>query len=147
MDDNLNFDKSELKRMISAIRCEIGHKQVDVDIEDVFFNQDTQVLIIIAPDRTAKSTIIGKGGWVVGRLKEELGVRSVHVESHLDLLNRKYQMELALQKLNEIKDEGKQPFKALENLYKFLEMRISRPFELNSLLKEINIEKNRYLQN
>jgi predicted PP-loop superfamily ATPase len=71
-------------------------------IEKVIYNDKTHNLIIIMPDRPEKSAVIGKGGWVVGRLREEIGVNSIHVDAFSDMLIRIYRMELALTKLEKI---------------------------------------------
>jgi predicted PP-loop superfamily ATPase len=138
---NLIIRKSSLKTLISNIRIEIGHKDVDFEIYDIFFNTETDVLTIITPDRPGKSTIIGKGGWVVGRLKEELGVKSIHVESQSDLILRKYHMELSSTRLEELKmdcEAGK--LNVLENLSKLLDQRIVKPYELHSFIKQHEIK-------
>jgi predicted PP-loop superfamily ATPase len=134
----LNMDKDDLIKLISNIRVQIGHKRAKVEIYDSFFNPETKVLNIITTDRPGKSIIIGKGGWVVGRLKEELGVQSVHVESRSDLMTRRYYMELASTRLEEIKNNYESgPLIALENLSRFLNKRIKKPYELFSLLDGI----------
>ena len=55
-------------------------------IEKVIYDEETENLIIITPDRPEKSAVIGKGGWVVGRLREELGVNSIHVDAYSDMI-------------------------------------------------------------
>ena len=68
----MNLEKKDLKYLVSKIRRDIGHKDVEVDISDIIFDEESGMLLIITPDRPEKSVIIGKGGWVVGRLREEL---------------------------------------------------------------------------
>ena len=76
------YDKIALLNHINRIRKEIGHEEVDIDIKEVLFDRDTYEMWIITNDRPDKSAIIGKGGWLVGRLREELSVKSIHVESY-----------------------------------------------------------------
>ncbi|PKL71315.1 MAG: ATPase, partial [Methanobacteriales archaeon HGW-Methanobacteriales-2] len=78
----MKIEKKHLTSLISKIRREIGHKDVDICIFDIIFHEESGILLIITPDRPEKSVIIGKGGWVVGRLREELGVNSIHVEAY-----------------------------------------------------------------
>jgi predicted PP-loop superfamily ATPase len=87
------------------------------------FNEYDEELLIITSDRPEKSLIIGKGGWVVGKLKEELNVKNIHVESYSDILLRKYRMNLAYTKMDEIIGYQKnvklqEPLKNLSNFIK-----------------------------
>ena len=72
--------KEEIIKEIINIRKEIGHDDVEPEIKELHYENDE--LTIIAPDRPEKSIIIGKGGWVVGKLREKLGVKSIHVISY-----------------------------------------------------------------
>jgi len=63
------------------------------------FNDEKNELWIVTLDRPDKSAIIGKGGWVVGNLKENLNLNKIHVESYSDFLVKKYQLELSLNTL------------------------------------------------
>jgi len=96
---------SYLREMIEELRENIGHERVDVNIKDVIFNKEKNEIIIIAPDRSDKSTIIGKGGWVAGKLKEALGVKRIHVEAYSDLMLKKYRMKLSLEKIESLPGE------------------------------------------
>ena len=61
-------------------RRDIGHKDIKPDIRDVVWDEDSRELLIITSDRPGKSTVIGKGGWVVGRLKEELKINKEEIK-------------------------------------------------------------------
>ena len=78
---------------VNTIREEIGHDKVNIFIEEIYFKNNE--LWIITEDRPDKSAVIGKGGWVVGKLREKLGLDSIHVESYGDFLNKKYKLELS----------------------------------------------------
>ena len=82
------YTKEFILNEVNAIREEIGHEQVNIFIEELYFNENTKELWIITEDRPDKSSIIGKGGWVVGKLREKLGLESIHVESYGDFLNK-----------------------------------------------------------
>ncbi len=77
-------------------------EELGFSIEKIIYNEETRNLILIAPDRPEKSSLIGKGGWVVGRLREELNVNNIHVDAYSDMIIRIYRMELALKKLENI---------------------------------------------
>ena len=46
--------------------------------------------------------VLAKGGWVVGRSTEELGINSIHVEANSDFIVPVYRMKLAFVKLEKI---------------------------------------------
>ena len=70
-------------------------EKLGFSIQKIAYNDITGNIIITAPDRPEKSSIIGKGGWVVGRLREELNVNNIHVKAYSDIILRVYRMELA----------------------------------------------------
>lgn len=131
--------KEEILTTISRIRREIGHEDLTPDITDVIFDEGKSELLIIASDRPEKSLVIGKGGWVVGKLKEELKVDQIHVEAYSDILLRKYRMELAANKLEElIASYDTEAAKPLNNLHDFLKRRIEQPYSLKDILEDFN---------
>ena len=89
------MDKKFILDEVNLIRQEIGHDEVNIYIENLYFNKDTNELWIITEDRPDKSAIIGKGGWVVGKLREKLNLESIHVESYGDFLNKEYKLKLS----------------------------------------------------
>jgi len=132
----LKIEKNDLKSLIAQIRRDIGHNDVEVDIMETLFDEPSGTLLIITPDRPEKSVVIGKGGWVVGRLREELGVNSIHVEAYSDFIVPQYRMELARAKLEKITQEYPHPYnKPLLNLIKLLKARIENPYSIESLLR------------
>lgn len=132
----MNIKKKDLISLILKIRKDIGHKDVDVVVSNLFFDEDQGNLLIITPDRPEKSVIIGKGGWVVGRLREELGINSIHVEAYSDFIVPLYRMELALDKLEEIISLYSYPKrKPLVNLSNLLKARMENPYNIEFLLR------------
>ncbi|MGC9516933.1 MAG: 7-cyano-7-deazaguanine synthase [Methanomicrobiales archaeon] len=125
----MQWEKSEIIKKIEKIRSEIGHKDVKSDILKLIFNERNNELIIVAADRSEKSNIIGKGGWVVGKLKEELGVSSIHVVSNLDMITRKYNMELSLKNLETVIEESN--IEQLKNLSDLLKYRIDNIYKFD----------------
>ena len=85
------YTKEFILEEVNAIREEIGHDKVNIFVEDIYFENNE--LWIITEDRPDKSAIIGKGGWVVGKLREKLGLESIHVESYGDFLNKEYKLK------------------------------------------------------
>ena len=130
------YDKVALLNHINRIRKEIGHEEVQIDIKDVLFDRDSYEMWIITSDRPDKSAVIGKGGWVVGRLKEELEIKSIHVESYSDFLQKEYRMNLSLKKLNSFVNENKDnldfgAFLALNNLIDILKIKLDNLYSFN----------------
>ncbi len=135
----MKIGKKDLKSLISKIRKDIGHKDVNITISDILFDEESGTLLIITPDRPEKSVIIGKGGWVVGRLREELKVNSIHVEAYSDFIVPQYRMGLALEKLEKINEEYPLPYsRPLLNLANLLKTRIENPYDFESVLKSFN---------
>lgn len=89
------YSKETLLKEINLIRAEIGHEPNDIHIKDIYFDENINELWIITEDRPDKSSVIGKGGWVVGKLREKSGINKIHVESYGDFLLKKYKLELS----------------------------------------------------
>ena len=118
------YSKEFILSEVNRIRDEIGHDKVSIFIEELYFENNE--LWIITEDRSDKSAIIGKGGWVVGKLKEELGLDSIHVESYGDFLNKRYKLELSRKTIHNIdlssvglKNLERVIDAKLENIYSF----------------------------
>ena len=129
---------------VNAIREEIGHDKVNIFIEEIYFNENTNELWIITEDRPDKSSIIGKGGWVVGKLREKLGLESIHVESYGDFLNKNYKLKLSKKtienldlNLTGLKNLQKTIDNKLDNIYSF---NFDEYFKQNSFKESSNIE-------
>ena len=87
------YTKEFILDEVNKIREDIGHEKTDIFIEDIYY--ENKELWIITEDRPDKSAIIGKGGWVVGKLREKLELESIHVESYGDFLNKNYKLKLS----------------------------------------------------
>lgn len=123
----MQFDKDSVVSEIEKIRKEIGHDLVNVRIKELIYDENTNDLTIICPDRPDKSIIIGKGGWVVGRLKENLKLNNIHVVDNIDLMIKKNRLELSLERLEEFIIEMNND-EALINLKKLLNERLKNNF-------------------
>ncbi|RAP53394.1 MAG: hypothetical protein BZ138_01100 [Methanosphaera sp. rholeuAM270] len=135
------YTKEEIKKEISNIRKEIGHEDVEIEIKEL--HQENNELTIITPDRPEKSIIIGKGGWVVGKLKEKLGLKSIHVISYTDIMLKKYHLKLSAKHLDNLLTQNKIPenhTEAFTNLLKLLKAKEEKPYN-NSIITKY-IEKN-----
>ncbi len=109
-------------------------------IEKIAYDDTSRNLIITAPDRPEKSSMIGKGGWVVGRLREELGVNNIHVDAYSDMIIRVYRMELAMKKLEKIVTSFEnQTSLPLKNLQDVLMLRMNN-LDSFDFIKEFNME-------
>jgi predicted PP-loop superfamily ATPase len=133
----LKFEKGDIIKHICKIREEIGHENVKPDIKDIIFDENNGVMSIITSDRPEKSAVIGKGGWVVGKLKEELNIKSIHVEAYPDILLKEYKMKLTMEKLKEVLKTIKltDPL-PLENLYRLLSQRLENINDFDAVLQD-----------
>ena len=124
---------------VNAIREEIGHDKVNIFIEELHYSEDTNELWIITEDRPDKSAIIGKGGWVVGKLKEKLGLESVHVESYGDFLNKEYKLKLSKKTLHNLNSD----LNGLKNLEKVIDYKLDNiySFSFDNYFKENEFEE------
>ena len=128
------YSKEFLLDEINKIRDEIGHDRVNIFIEEIYFKDNE--LWIITEDRPDKSAIIGKGGWVVGKLKEKLNLKSIHVESYGDFLNKNYKLKLSRKTIynTDLNSDGLSNLQTaidykLDNIYSFSFDEFFREFE------------------
>lgn len=121
------YTKEFILNEVNSIRDEIGHEEVNIFIEELYYSEKTNELWIITEDRPDKSAIIGKGGWVVGRLREKLGLESIHVESYGDFLNKEYKLKLSKKTVNNIDLNSV----GLNNLEKMIEDKLDNIYSFN----------------
>ncbi len=130
----VEWDKNQIKYSIQEIRRDIGHEEAEVNLKEIIWVEEEKKLIIITPDRPDKSAVIGKGGWVVGRLKETLGIKNVHVTAYVDIMVKIYRMQLSLNKIKYFLHEDKFPHhSSFKNLLKLLSDKIENPYDYNFL--------------
>jgi len=135
------YTKEELINEIMQIRHEIGHEDVIPEIKEIHYDDDE--LTIITPDRPEKSIIIGKGGWVVGKLREKLKINQIHIVAYTDLILKEYQIGLSIKHVktlldeNKIKEEYITPF---TNIYELLKLKHESIY--NKSIIEKYIEEN-----
>ena len=119
------YTKESILNEVNAIRAEIGHDQVNISIEEIYFENNE--LWIITEDRPDKSAIIGKGGWVVGKLREKLGLNSIHVESYGDFLNKTYKLKLSKKTVKNLDLNSV----GLKNLEKTIDYKLKNIYSFN----------------
>lgn len=138
------YTKEEIIDEIIKIRIDIGHENITPEIKELHYHNNE--LTIIAPDRPEKSIIIGKGGWVVGKLREKLQIDQIHVIAYSDIVLRKYQLELSInhvEKLintNQIPEGYEIPFNNILNLLKLKHEQIYNNTIIENYIKE-NLDK------
>ncbi|NJE60638.1 hypothetical protein [Thermococcus sp. 21S7] len=88
------FTVGEISELVGEIRRENGFPESPFRIDEVRYDPEGDKLFIIAHDRTDKSVIIGNS-FVIGKLRERLGVRQVTVYSNLDLEIKRRKLEEA----------------------------------------------------
>ena len=133
------YNEDYILKEVNKIREEIGHELVNINICKIIYNKEKNELWIITSDRPDKSAIIGKGGWVVGKLREKLSIEQIHVESYGDFLTKKYKLELSEKRTNELSNE----FKVMNNLNHIINEKIDNiyNFNLNNYF-----EKNKFVE-
>ncbi|WP_407409731.1 7-cyano-7-deazaguanine synthase [Methanobrevibacter sp.] len=119
------YTKEFILDEVNQIRDEIGHEKVEIFIEDIYLKNNE--LWIITEDRPDKSAIIGKGGWVVGKLREKLGLDSIHVESYGDFLNKEYKLKLSKKTVHNLNSD----LIGLKNLEKTIDAKIDNIYSFN----------------
>ncbi|MBE6491217.1 MAG: ATPase [Methanobrevibacter sp.] len=119
------YTKEFILNEVNQIRDEIGHDRVKIFIEEIYFKNNE--LWIITEDRPDKSAIIGKGGWVVGKLREKLGLDSIHVESYGDFLNKDYKLKLSKKTVHNLNSS----LIGLKNLEKTIDAKIDNIYSFN----------------
>ena len=136
------YSKEFILKEVNRIRAEIGHDEVNIYIEEIYFKNNE--LWIITEDRPDKSAIIGKGGWVVGKLKEKLELDSIHVESYGDFLQKQYKLKLSKRTVDDLNLDlvgignlSKVIEDKLDNIYSF---DFNRYFEKNDFDESSDIE-------
>lgn len=121
------YDETFILNEVNKIRAEIGHDEVNIYIEKTYFNEDTNELWIITEDRPDKSAIIGKGGWVVGKLKEKLKLESIHVESYGDYLQKEYKLRLSKRTVENLNSD----LVGIRNLSKVIDDKLDNMYSFN----------------
>ena len=119
------YTKEFILDEVNHIREEIGHDKVNISIEEIYFENDE--MWIITEDRPDKSAIIGKGGWVVGKLRERLNLESIHVESYGDFLNKEYKLKLSKKTIHNLNLD----FVGLRNLEMTIDHKLANIYSFN----------------
>ncbi len=88
------FTVDEISKLVMGIRKKNGFPNSPFKIDEVRYDEESDKLFIIAHDRTDKSVIIGNS-FVIGRLRERLGIKQLTVYSNLDLKIKGRKLEKA----------------------------------------------------
>ena len=119
------YTKEFILDEVNNIREEIGHDKVSISIEEIYCKNNE--IWIITEDRPDKSAIIGKGGWVVGKLRERLNLESIHVESYGDFLNKEYKLKLSKKTIHNLDLD----FVGLRNLEMTIDYKLANIYSFN----------------
>lgn len=133
------YSKENILEEVNQIREDIGHEKTDIYIEDIYYNEKNNEMWIITEDRPDKSAIIGKGGWVVGKLREKLKIDKIHVESYGDYLLKEYKLRLSWRTLNNFDNQSI----GIENLKTLVKEKLDNIYNFNfySYLKSSDFEQ------
>ena len=86
------FTVDGISELVREIRRENGFPDSPFRIDEVRYDPEGDKLFIIAHDRTDKSVVIGNS-FVIGKLRERLGVKQLTVYSNLDLEIKRRKLE------------------------------------------------------
>ena len=128
------YTKEFILDEVNRIREEIGHDRVNIFIEEIYLKNNE--MWIITEDRPDKSAIIGKGGWVVGKLRERLGLDSIHVESYGDFLNKEYKLKLSKKTVGNLDLD----LTGIKNLERTIDAKLSTASILMIILRKTNLK-------
>ncbi len=89
-----HFDVETVTKLIVESREQLGfNKHGHPKVDDVIYDEETDTLFIIVPDRPEKSAIVGKGGWAIAELRKKLDVWSVSVHTTIDITIKKMRIQ------------------------------------------------------
>ncbi|WP_456443620.1 hypothetical protein [Thermococcus sp.] len=88
------FTVEEISKLVRRVRGENSFPDSPFRIDEVRYDPEGGKLFIIAHDRTDKSVVIGNS-FVIGKLRERLGVEQLTVYSNLDLEIKRRKLEEA----------------------------------------------------
>ncbi|NJE05334.1 hypothetical protein E3E36_04095 [Thermococcus sp. M36] len=88
------FTIDEISELVREIRRGNGFPDSPFRIDEVRYDPEGDKLFIITHDRTDKSVVIGNS-FVIGKLRERLGVKQLTVYSNLDLEVKRRRLEEA----------------------------------------------------
>ncbi|MHC1605075.1 MAG: hypothetical protein ACXQTP_03795 [Candidatus Methanofastidiosia archaeon] len=100
--------KEHILDSILQIRKEIGAINRIPEITRITKSDDS--LTIECEDRSDKSIVIGSGGWVVGKLGQQLGVGNITVESRLDNILHVKRLIASFREVDKIANESFKTF-------------------------------------
>lgn len=121
------YSNENILEEVNQIREDIGHEKTDIFIHETYYDEDENEMWIIAEDRPDKSAIIGKGGWVVGKLREKLKINKIHVESYGDYLLKEYKLELSRRTLDGFRND----IPGIRNLKTLLKEKLNSLYNFN----------------
>ncbi|MCD6529415.1 hypothetical protein J7L06_03915 [Candidatus Bathyarchaeota archaeon] len=91
------YSPGEVLRAVLKARRELGLKSTsEPKIVDTVFHEDSGTLLVIAEDRPDKACILGPGGWVLKRVKDELGVEQIGARAMIDIKVKLERVRLAI---------------------------------------------------
>ena len=95
----MSLTPADVLRVVLKVRRELGLRtRVRPRIKALYHDRETGFLLVVVPDRPDKSAILGPGGRVLKMAAKELGVSSMAVRSHTDLMVKRWRVREALAK-------------------------------------------------
>ena len=93
------FTPEQVRKALMKARRELGLKTlVRPRVEAVYYEAESDFLLVVVPDRPDKSVLLGPSGRVMKMAKRELGVSAMAVRSRTDLVVKRWRVRQALAK-------------------------------------------------
>jgi len=108
------YTPREISNLIRKYRAELGFSLVVTpEIVETHYDEANNALIVIAADRPDKSAILGPGGRVLKKMREELGLSWVGVRSKVDLEMKKIRLNIAINSLLKVLESASEELRRI----------------------------------
>lgn len=108
------YSPKEVLKAVLKARRELGlESRGEPKIVDTVFHEDSGTLLVIAEDRPDKAGVLGPGGWVLKKVKDELGVEQIGARTMVDIKVKLERVRLAIQRYSTLAKSLENPIKRL----------------------------------
>ena len=123
------FTPEQVRKALMKARRELGLRTlVRPRVEAVYYEAESDFLLVVVPDRPDKSVLLGPSGRVMKMAKKELGVSAMAVRSRTDLMVKRWRVRQALAKARRLLAKAGGPLReALKRVAALLEAEARYP--------------------
>ena|GEM_PF-665692 len=134
MKQETDLRKQKILRLAEETRKKLGMRYTPIEIVKTIHDKEKDRLYIIVGDRPDKTALIGPGGLVAAKLKENLGVKTLTVVSKLDLVVKRRMIKEHIKLLSKTDQPNVEPLKKLCRLELFYPpRRVPQPEKLGQI--------------